>query len=147
MTPKEDAKKFLQNNYLASVATVSPAGEPQVAIVLYHLDDEFNFYFATRKQTRKSANLENNGKVGIAVGGDHAPATVQMQGVAQSSPEYLGEFVKKLEERSDLKDFYSGAFLKIAGLDFQIFKVKINWMRYMRLHSETGQEEYSQIEI
>lgn len=147
MTPKEEAKKFLQNNYLASVATVSPDGEPQVAIVIYCLDDEFNLYFATRKHTRKSVNLENNGKIGIAVGGDHAPITAQMQGRAETSPEYLEEFTKRLEERSDIKNYYSDAFLRISGLDFQVFKVKISWLRYMRMNPETGQEEYLQVEI
>lgn len=147
MTPKEEAKKFLQNNYLASVATLSPDGEPQVAIVLYCLDDKFNLYFATRKHTRKSVNLENNGKIGIAVGGDHSPTTAQMQGRAETSQEYLGEFTKRLEERSDIKNYYYDSFLKIPGLDLQVFKVKISWLRYMRLNPETGREEYLQIEI
>ena len=147
MTPKEEAKKFLQNNYLASVATLSPDGEPQVAIVLYCLDDEFNFYFATRKHTRKSVNLENNGKIGIAVGGDHSPATAQMQGRAETSQEHLSEFTKRLEERSDIKNYYCDSFLKIPGLDLQVFRVKMSWLRYMRLNPETGREEYLQIDV
>ncbi len=144
-TKREEVKNFLSNNYLASVSTVSPQREPQVAVVLYYSDDDLNLYFVTREHTRKAINLKSNKKVGIAIGNDRFPGTIQLQGEAESKPEYIGEFVKKLGERSDLNDFYSGPFLKVRGLDFQVFKITPNWLRYINLDPATGLEESYQI--
>lgn len=145
MDKKEEAKNFLKNNYLASVSTVSAEGEPQVAVVLYYADDDFNLYFLTRQHTRKAINLKTNKKVGVAIGNNRFPGTVQLQGDADSKTEYMQAFVEKLEERSDLNDAYSGPFLKVRGIDFQVFKVIPGWLRYTSLNLETGLEEQTQI--
>lgn len=145
MNKKEEVKFFLENNYLASLSTISSEGEPQVAVVLYYTDKDFNLYFVTREHTRKAVNLKTNTKVGLAVGNDRFPGTVQLQGEADSRPEYMREFVEKLGERKDLNDFYSGPFLKVRGIDFQAFKVRPSWLRYTSLNPASGMEEQLQI--
>ncbi len=145
MDKREEARRFLINNYLASVATISPEGEPQAAVVLYYSDDNFNIYIVTRGHTRKAINLQNDKKVGIAIGNDRFPGTIQLQGVADSMPEYMQKFVEKIGERSDLNDAYSGPFLKVKGIDFMAFRIQPTWLRYTSLNPETGLEEQIQI--
>ena len=45
---KKEALKFLNEQVTAALATVSVTGEPQVATIYYHVDNDFNFYFITR---------------------------------------------------------------------------------------------------
>ena len=74
---KQGALKFLKEKQLAVVSTVSAEGKPESATVLYFIDDDFNFYFITRRNTRKFGNLQStNNNVAIVVGTELAPVTV-----------------------------------------------------------------------
>ncbi len=101
--------------------------------------------FVTRRHTRKFENLMENKNVAIVVGTVPAATTVQINGVAELMGAEGEEFLKKLTENPDLKEFYYGPFLGISGIDFAVFKVKINWLRYLYLDTETMREEYYQI--
>lgn len=141
---KEQAKKFLQSHYLATITTVAHDGEPQAATMLYLMDDDFNFYFVTRRHTRKYANLQSNNKVGMVITSTDNPETIQVQGEATTSPENLDdEFVAQLEKKTDLANLYHGPFLGLAGLDFSVWKIKTHWLR--SLNVQEGEEAYHQI--
>ncbi len=140
---KEQAKKFLQSNFLAEIATVTPGGEPQVATIFYVMDDDFNFYFVTRRSSRKYANLANNNKVGMVVTSEKGPETVQIQGEVDSSFKDIYKFIAILGTKVDLFNLYYGPFLKLTGLDFQVFKVTVHWLRLLNL--QEGADVYHQI--
>lgn len=139
-------KDFLAQNKLCVISTVSPAGKPQSAVCIYMSDDNFNFYFVTRGQTRKIENLRNNKNVAVVIGTELAPFTIQAEGEAQllSSAAY-DEFMNKFRERQDLQELYFGPFLKMPGADFVIFKISTNWLRYLEFDPKTGEEVYYQI--
>ncbi len=139
-------KDFLAKNKLCVVSTVSQTGNPEAAVCIYMADDDFNFYFVTRGNTRKKANLENNKNVALVIGTELAPFTVQAEGTAEllAGPSF-DEFMNKFKAREDLQALYFGPFLKMSGIDFAIFKVNINWLRYMEFNAETGEESYYQI--
>lgn len=144
---KRQALEFLKNKEIAVISTLSENNEPTTATILFSVDDDFNFYFITRRQTRKFKNLQKNKGVAIVVGTELEPGTIQMQGEAQllegnETEKFFGEMSKN---KKDLLNLYSGPFLSISGIDFAIFKVKINWMRYLRLDLEEMKEEYYQI--
>ena len=86
-----------------------------------------------------------NKNVAVVVGTVPAATTVQFNGVAELMGAEGEDFLKKLAEHTSLKEFYYGPFLGIAGIDFAVFKVKINWLRYLYLDTETMKEEYYQI--
>ena len=86
-----------------------------------------------------------NKNVAIVVGTVPAATTAQINGVAELMGAEGEEFLKKLTENPGLKEFYYGPFLGISGIDFAVFKVKINWLRYLYLDTETMREEYYQI--
>ncbi len=151
MEDKEGLKRrafgFLNEKEVAVISTISENNEPTAATILFSIDDDFNFYFITRRQTRKFKNLQINKSVAIVVGTELEPGTIQMQGEAQLLEGNEAEnFFKEISEnKKDLLKLYYGPYLLVPGLDFAIFKVKINWMRHLRLDLEKMIEEYHQI--
>lgn len=140
------ANDFILKNKLCVISTVSPAGKPEAAVCIYLPDENFDFYFITRGQTRKTENLKTNKNVAVVIGTEPAPFTIQAEGEAQFllSTE-SEEFMNKVKGREDLQALYFGPFLKMPGTDFAIFKIKTNWLRYMEIDPETGEEVYYQI--
>lgn len=145
---KNKAKEFLLKNKLCVIATVSPDGKPSAATTLFMLDGEFDFYFITRRSTRKFKNLEKNKSIAVVFGVELVPFTVQGEGEAELlegklHEEFLGYFVK----RPELQDLYFdfGPFLSLPGLDFAVFKVNMNWLRCLKIDPKTGKEEYCQL--
>ncbi|MFA6407342.1 MAG: pyridoxamine 5'-phosphate oxidase family protein [Candidatus Paceibacterota bacterium] len=143
---KKEAKEYLQSEKLAVVSTVSSEGKPQSATVLYLLDDEFNFFFVTRSDTKKVENLLTNNDVSIVVGAQMGPVTMQMSGVATllSSTEQK-EFVYKLSKNTELKQLYYGPFLNLEGINFSLYRVAITWARWLKIDIEKKKEVYYQI--
>lgn len=140
---RQEVLKFLKEKTLAVLSTISPDNKPQSATIIYFIDDDFNFYFATRRNTRKFHNLGANGNVAIVVGSEPAPFTVQAEGVAESCGDE--EFVKMMDARPGINKLYFGPFLDMKGLDLVTFKVRINWLRWLSVDQETGEEMYRQI--
>lgn len=58
---------FLKNQQLMTVATVSPDGQPDCAVVLFTVDDDMSLYFMTRPNTRKALNIQHNNRVAVVV--------------------------------------------------------------------------------
>jgi general stress protein 26 len=146
---KNQVKSFLQIHRTASLATVSEHGEPQVATVNYVLDDNFNFFFIVRKHSRKFKNLESNKKVGILVGGDpQIPVIVQMQGIAEPVRDEKN-IVEYFSKEVELNDKSWDVLFKTPGVDFMLFKVKIEWLRWLNLnltaYPETYMKDFEQI--
>ena len=151
MEDKEGLKRrafgFLNEKEVAVISTISENNEPTAATILFSIDDDFNFYFITRRQTRKFKNIQTNKNEAIVVGTELEPGTIQMQGEAQLLEGNEAEkFFKEISKnKKDLLKLYYGPYLLVPGLDFAIFKVKINWMRHLRLDLEKMIEEYHQI--
>ena len=143
---KQEVLKFLKEKELAVVSTVSAAGKPEAATVIYFMDDDFSFYFITRRNTRKFENLQLNNNVAIVVGTELMPITVQIEGTAELVTGEKGEsLVTEIAKRPQIQSLYFGPFLELKGIDFAAFKVKINWLRWLSVDPETGKEDYSQI--
>lgn len=71
---------FLENNKIGVLATCSNAGMPYAATVYITTDQDLNIYFITRKETRKSRNLHDNGQAAIAIYNATSQATLQAEG-------------------------------------------------------------------
>lgn len=143
---KNNAIEFLHSKKLAVVSTLTEDNEPQGATVFYVVDDNLDFYFVTRKQTRKFKNIQNNPKVGIVVGAELAPATIQIQGKAELlENSEVEKVVKGMLGKFDFIETYLGPFISIPGMDFAVFRVKINWMRYLYFDFKKMSENYCQI--
>lgn len=83
MNPKA-LLEFVRLHRLAVEATVSAAGAAQAAVVGFAATDQFEIVFDTLETTRKAANLRQNRRVALVIGG-LAPGderTVQYEGLA-----------------------------------------------------------------
>jgi nitroimidazol reductase NimA-like FMN-containing flavoprotein (pyridoxamine 5'-phosphate oxidase superfamily) len=76
---KADALRFLKDTITAVLAT-SFNDEPHAATVYYYVDDQFNFYFLTKRNTSKYFNAELNPRAAVVVGTGPDHITVQVSG-------------------------------------------------------------------
>ncbi len=145
---KQEALDFLKKHIFAVVASGTQDNMPNASTVLFQVDDDMNVFFMTRKHTRKFANLTANEKVAIVVGLGDGPGTVQMEGEAhliEAGEDGLDAFFEHIKENAKLKELYYGPFLELPGADLAVFRVRLSWMRYLHLNTDTQMEEYYRI--
>ena len=94
---RADILKFMQSQSLAVQASVSAANSPQAAVVGFIVTDNFEMFFDTLESTRKVANLRNNSRIALVVGGltDRDERTIQYEGIAD---EPTGLELERLKE-------------------------------------------------
>jgi hypothetical protein len=89
---RSEILRFLSDRPLGVVATVSPQGLPEAALVGFAVTDAFELIFDTRTAARKCVNLASNGRVAAVVGWDDG-RTVQYEGaVAELSEPELARY-------------------------------------------------------
>jgi hypothetical protein len=122
---RDELLTFVRGHRWAAVATVSPLGHPQVAVVRFVVTDEFELVFDTTEATRKTTNLRHNPGVAIAIGWDESQ-TIQIEG---STDEPSGLELQRLKElySQHYPDFYH-ARRGAKGLIY--FRVRPTWMCY-----------------
>ena len=115
-------------------------------MVLFYLDNDFNFFFITRTDSRKAGNLSTNKNVSVVIGTELGVSTLQMSGIANSvSGAGQKEFIENLSKDTDLSALFYGPFLNISGINFTLYKVKINWARWLTLDITRLKEVYYQL--
>ena len=148
-----DALRFLQENSTAVIAT-SFKDDPKASTVYYHVDDDFNFYFVTKRNTSKYMNAEMNPKAAIVVGTGPEHISVQAHGRVElivnddeknrimnmlvGKQKLKGVRLWPIEELKNLKDGYK-----------VLFKIIPNELLYMNLdsskHPETITDDYMKV--
>lgn len=78
---RKDALAFLREQNTVVLATAFE-GQPFASTVYYFVDDDFNFYFATRQNTAKHNNVVLNPNVAFVVGAGPEHISVQARGIA-----------------------------------------------------------------
>ena len=106
------------------LATVSPAGHPEAAVVGVVVTDALELFFDTSNVSRKCANLRANPKIAFVIGWDDSQ-TVQYEGLADEP---------KGDELARLKQLYFGRFkdgrTRETWPDITYFRVRPTWARY-----------------
>ncbi len=72
---------FLRKHTLGVIATKSPEGDPQAAVVGIAISDRYELIFDTLADTRKAINLRHSSRIACVIGWDEEQ-TVQYEGVA-----------------------------------------------------------------
>src|SRR5215831_21262156 len=74
----------MRSHSLAVQASVSPVDAPQAAVVGFTVTDDFEVVFDTVDTTRKVANLRQNARCALVIGGmvNGDERTVQLEGIA-----------------------------------------------------------------
>jgi general stress protein 26 len=71
---------FLAQKYSGVLATADGAGTPHAAAIYYMLNDDFSLMFATKHETQKFKNMEENKQVAFVVYDEQEQTTVQITG-------------------------------------------------------------------
>jgi pyridoxine/pyridoxamine 5'-phosphate oxidase len=91
---REELLAFLRRHRLGVLATVTPEGEPESAVVGVAFTDRLEVVFDTLANTRKVQNLRKNPRIAFVVGWDEE-ITVQLEGIAD---EPIGAELIRLKE-------------------------------------------------
>lgn len=128
---EEKVKRILSSNLFMTLATVSSDEQPWSTPVFYALDEEYNFYWYSRKDTRHSENIKENNKVSasiFATSGDDNGIGMYVEGIVQElRGEELGHatniYAKKASPSEDerkqlttIEDFLGEAPLRMYRL-------------------------------
>ena len=130
--------QFLQAQRLGIVASISPAGDPQSAVVGIAVTDRLEIVFDTLSSTRKCDNLRRLPKVSVVTGWDQE-ITVQYEGVAD---EPSGAELERL------KACYFGVYPDGVGErqaweGITDFRIRPTWIRFSDFSAGGGITEIS----
>lgn len=135
--------EFLKRNFIMSVA-FSNENKPSSSILLYHVDDDFNFYFATHTDSYKAKVLKVNPKLSLSVW-----SATEMLIQADGSVEEVSDSEEKLRVIDKLAasagkgaDFWPPLF-RIEGEGYSVFKITPFWLRKLDLTVDTITQEGS----
>jgi len=116
---------FIRKNSIGVLATVTPEGMPEAAVIEFAETDDFELIFDTFTTYRKYQNLLKNPHVAFVVGWDEN-ITVQYEGTA-----------KELKDPEELQKYKSIYFTKNPDAkkwekfpETVWFKVTPRWIRY-----------------
>ncbi len=79
---RSEALAFAQSHTAGVLATVTHDNYPHASVVYYVIDDAFNMYFLTKRDSRKFSAIMARPQVAFAVGRQDIPQTLQIEGVA-----------------------------------------------------------------
>lgn len=141
---KRACHEFLLENEYAVVAS-SSANVPSAAVVMYIMDNDWNIYFFTRKNTTKHKNILQNLHIALVVGTGPESVTAQIVGVArelseQESDAWMDEFLIKREG-------YYATFLKLQGSDFVGYVVKPTEIHWLQIGPHEESEDIALIKL
>jgi len=133
---------FMREHLLGVVATTSPEGTPEAAVVGVATTERFELVFDTLSTTRKATNLRRSPKVAFVIGWD-AEQTVQYEGVAD---EPTGPELQRLK-RDYFAKFPEGP-MRESWPDITYVRVRPTWIRYSDFRDgEATVYEYSAEEL
>lgn len=149
----ESALAFLKSRTMAAISTASKDGRPELAFVYYVVDDDFNFFFITRRDSAKFRNFLENRRLAAAVADEDEVKTVQMAGPAEEvldeaeiarhthmivrSPRLAGLYMRNAPMK-----FLPPRAPEPDGTHFALLRMRPAWMRWMRKDAETDEPVY-----
>jgi pyridoxine/pyridoxamine 5'-phosphate oxidase len=118
------ALEFARRQRLAVLSTVSPAGEPQSALMGVAVTPDFEIVFDTVRTSRKYGNLCAHARVSLVLGCS-SETTIQYEGLAQELDgedleRYLAEYFAAFPEGPERRNW--------PGMTY--FVVRPKWIRY-----------------
>lgn len=127
----EGLHRFIERHKLGALATISPSGEPQAAVVGIAVTRELELVFDTVKSSRKYQNLTANPAIAFVVGGEEE-ITVQYEGEAAelrsvADQKYFDTYFEKWPDGRER--------LKWPGIVH--FKVSPKWIRYSDFNKDS----------
>jgi len=79
---KTKLQEFLRMHPVATLATVSVENKAHAAAIYFFIDEDLNFFFITKEDTKKYKDLSKNQHVALVITDSDALSTVQAEGNA-----------------------------------------------------------------
>ena len=121
---KNKILEFIKSKKIGILATISPKGKPEAAVVEYVATDKLEIIFNTFSTYRKYKNLKHNPNVAFVIGWDEI--SVQYQGHAIEAKGNLEDLCKKIHSA---KIKHKTKFSAMPTIRY--FKIKPRWIRYI----------------
>jgi hypothetical protein len=134
---RDQVLRFLQAQRLGIIASISPAGDPQSAVVGIAVTDRLEIVFDTLSTTRKCENLRRLPKVSVVAGWDQE-ITVQYEGVAD---EPSGAELERLT--SCYFGVYPDGVERQRWEGITYFRIRPVWIRYSDFNAGGEIAEFS----
>jgi len=128
-------------DFLKSVSIMSVSinyETPISTILLFAVDGDFTFYFATQKNSFKDKALNLDNKISLSVW-EHGKMLVQASGVAkkmEDEKEASESLTKIVNALDNINDFWPPV-LRFHGDDYVIYQIETNWLRVLDLSEKT----------
>jgi general stress protein 26 len=121
---------FISRHKLAVVASLSPQGFPQSALVGIGVAPDLRIIFDTLTDSRKYQNLIDNPNISAVIGWENS-ATIQIEGKA---------YIPQGEELEELKRIYYQAYphgwQRALSPELTYFCIKPTWARYSEFNTD-----------
>ncbi len=130
---KEAVLKFLRDNPLASLA-INGKDYPVSSMVLFYVDDDFNLYFGTGRESFKAKALLEDPKISFS-GWKAGEALMQWSGTAEEvveQKEIDARMDDIIQETKQLQDFWP-PMLGVWKKGYILFKIRIGFLRVLDL--------------
>ncbi len=130
----EETYDYLRPLAIAVLSTVSPAGEPYAATIFFITDQDLNFYFLTKSDTKKSEYLEETKKAALTIIDPSSPKTVQATGTVSEieTPQMYQALMAKIAE-SNVKEtgfYWPPPLSKLdSSGDLLLYQFTPEWLR------------------
>jgi len=135
---KPEVIKFLRSVNIMSLAACHKE-KPLSTILLYAVDDDLNFYFATRSETYKAKALAINPKVSLSIW-EFKKMLIQADGIATKidNLETVNKVVEMLADSVErIGDFWPPVIQQKEKGEYVVFKIKPTWLRALNLSNES----------
>lgn len=144
---KEDARLFLQEHPLGVLATTSSEAQPYASPILFIVDSNLNFYFATKSNTKKITNILQNKEVSLAVVDGPKRQVMQVQGEARilTNDEQVAAIEKISKSNAETKDFWPPPVTQLEGGELFIVKVIPTWIRLGDFTTTTHKQIFKEV--
>lgn len=96
----QEVYNFLNANPIGVLATTTKSGDPHGTTVYFKIDEDFNLYFLSKKDTKKVDNIKHNNNVMLVVFEPLKQINIQVSAVAKevTDEESSGEIFKQILE-------------------------------------------------
>lgn len=134
---KQETLDFLRSVSVMNIATCFES-KPMSSVLMFYVNDDFEFIVATHRNSFKSKALLANNKISFNVW-EHKKMLVQADGFVEEVKDE-DEVNKCLDNLtmsvSNMDDFWPPV-LRITGDEYIVFKINVTWLRVLSLSDVT----------
>lgn len=121
---------FLADHYSGVVATADVAANPHAAVVYYLPEPDFTLFFATKEETQKYKNIEENKQVAFVIYDEQAQTTLQISG-------HVRVVTESEEKRATLKNMKNSSLTLSSRLLPPAYKLSAGEYAVLQLIPQT----------